>query len=37
MKETKKEAIQDNRRKVGMPDFRNTKSSTWNSKRRFGI
>jgi len=37
MKVSKKEIAQDNKRKVGLTDFRNTKSSAWNSKRRFGM
>jgi len=37
MKVSKKETVQDNKRKIGLPDFRNTKSSAWNSKRRFGL
>ena len=28
---------QDNKRKLPMIDFKNTKSTAWNKKRRFGI
>jgi len=37
MKVTKKVKVEDNKRKFGTPDFRNTKSSAWNSKRRFEL
>jgi len=37
MKVSKKEIVQDNKKKFALPDFRNTKSSAWNSKRRFGM
>ena len=37
MKIIKKVKDQDNKRKLPNVDFRNTKSITWNKKRRFGI
>ena len=37
MKITKKVKNQDSKRKSPVVDFKNTKSLTWNSKRRFGI
>ena len=37
MKTVKKITNQDNKKKSITLDFRNTKSSTWNSKRRFGF
>ncbi len=37
MKVIKKVKAQDSKRKLPMIDFRNTKSLTWNNKRRFGI
>ncbi len=37
MKINKKLKEQDNKRKFVVLDFKNTKSITWNNKRRFGI
>jgi len=37
MKIIKKVKDQDQKRKSPMIDFKNTKSLTWNKKRRFGI
>jgi len=37
MKIVKKVKNQETKRKFINMDFRNTKSSTWNTKRRFGI
>jgi len=37
MKINKKVKIQDSKRKLPVIDFKNTKSITWNNKRRFGI
>ncbi len=37
MKVSKKIKNQDSKRRLNAVDFRNAKSVTWNSKRRFGI
>ena len=37
MKIIKKVKIQDDKKKMTAVDFKNAKSITWNSKRRFGI
>ena len=37
MKIIKKVKNQDSKRKSATVDFRNTKSSAWNNKRRFSI
>ena len=37
MKIIKKVKSQENKRKSPAIDFKNTKSTTWNNKRRFGI
>jgi len=37
MKVSKKIKNQDSKRRLNTVDFRNAKSVTWNSKRRFGI
>jgi len=37
MKVTKKIKNEENKKRGVITDFRNTKSSAWNSKRRFGI
>lgn len=37
MKVTKKVKNEENKTKGITIDFRNTKTSAWNSKRRFGI
>ena len=37
MKINKNVKTKESKRKLPMIDFKNTKSITWNSKRRFGI
>lgn len=37
MKIIKKLKNQESKKKMTTVDFKNTKSMTWNSKRRFGI
>jgi hypothetical protein len=37
MKIIKKVKNQDSKRRLATVDFKNTKSLTWNNKRRFGI
>ena len=37
MKIIKKVKNQDNKKRMTVIDFKNAKSITWNSKRRFGI
>jgi len=37
MKAIKKNKNQESKKRPNMVDFRNAKSFTWNSKRRFGI
>jgi hypothetical protein len=37
MKATKRRKNEETKKKGLVLDFRNTKSTTWNSKRRFGL
>lgn len=37
MKINKNVKTKESKRKLPMIDFKNTKSITWNNKRRFGI